>query len=105
MSFVADFRRILTLDCRESSRLLSEALDRELRMPERVALRLHTIGCWSCRRLKRQLAFLRHMAQRFETRATDHSDSESSATPSLSEEAQQRMKHALRQQRGGPSSS
>ncbi len=61
-----DLIRILTLDCRESSRLVSESLDRPLRRAERVALFLHGIGCWSCRRLKRQLAFLRSAAGELE---------------------------------------
>ena len=64
MSLVSDILQILTLDCRQSSLLLSESIDRPLRKSEKIALRMHTIGCWSCRRLKRQIMFIHEAARR-----------------------------------------
>jgi len=49
----------LLLSCREASRLISEALDRELTRRERWALRIHTIMCSACRRFSAQLIVLR----------------------------------------------
>jgi len=47
------------LSCKETSRLVSQGLDRELAFGERVALRMHLAICIGCRRAKRQMGFLR----------------------------------------------
>jgi hypothetical protein len=47
------------ISCRESTRLASQALDRELAFGERVSLRVHLAICLGCRRAGRQMAFLR----------------------------------------------
>ena len=47
------------LSCRETTRLVSQGLDRELAAGERVALRVHFLYCLGCRRANRQMAFLR----------------------------------------------
>ena len=47
------------ISCRESTRLVSQGLDRELAFGERVALRVHLAICLGCRRARRQMAFLR----------------------------------------------
>ena len=47
------------LSCRETTRLISQGLDRDLAFGERVALRVHFLYCLGCRRASRQLAFLR----------------------------------------------
>lgn len=47
------------LTCKESTRLVSQGLDRELAFGERVALRVHFAICLGCRRTRRQMAFLR----------------------------------------------
>ena len=47
------------LSCRETTRLVSQGLDRELAFGERVALRVHLAYCLGCRRVRRQMAFLR----------------------------------------------
>ena len=45
--------------CKETTRLVSQGLDRELAFGERLALRVHFAICTGCRRTSRQLAFLR----------------------------------------------
>jgi len=85
-SFVSDLVRILTMDCRESSMLTSESLDRPLRASETLALWLHYIVCWSCRRLKRHMRFISKAAKRLELRSPDDM---------LSETAADRIKAAL----------
>jgi len=53
--------RLLT--CRETTRLVSQGLDRDLAFGERVALRLHLAICIGCRRAGRQMSFLRRAMQ------------------------------------------
>ena len=50
---------ILTIKCEESTRLVSESLDRTLPRSERWALRLHAMCCRSCRRYRHQIHLLR----------------------------------------------
>jgi len=47
------------ISCKESTRLVSQGLDRELAFGERVALRVHLAICVGCRRAGRQMEFLR----------------------------------------------
>jgi hypothetical protein len=49
--------RLLT--CNETTRIVSQGLDRELAFGERVALRLHLAICLGCRRTGTQMRFLR----------------------------------------------
>ncbi len=58
-NLVAAIHLILTLKCEQSTRLVSESLDRDLSLLERSAVRLHYIGCWSCRRFGKQVKLLR----------------------------------------------
>lgn len=46
-------------DCREVSRLLSEAQDRPLPLADRTRLRLHLAMCHSCRNVEAQFETLR----------------------------------------------
>ena len=48
------------LSCKETTRLVSEGLDRELAFGERVALRLHLAICLGCRRAGSQMRTLRN---------------------------------------------
>ena len=47
------------LSCRESSKLLSERMERPLRMGERLTLRFHTMMCKACTRVEAQLLIIR----------------------------------------------
>jgi hypothetical protein len=47
------------LSCKETTRLVSQGLDRELAFGERVALRLHLAICLGCRRAGSQMRTLR----------------------------------------------
>lgn len=53
------------INCRESTRLLSEAQERQLSPKEKVALHFHTLICSHCRRFGRHMDILRQAAQRF----------------------------------------
>lgn len=52
-------------------RLVSQGLDRELALGERVALRVHFAMCLGCRRTSRQLAFLRRAVHKLAERASE----------------------------------
>ena len=56
-------KMLLALRCDESTRLISESLDRDLPAVERWAVRLHAIACRPCRRFRRQILFLREALQ------------------------------------------
>ena len=52
------------LACREVTQLVSQGLDRELPLGERLAVRLHFMVCKHCRNVSRQMAFLRRAVAR-----------------------------------------
>ena len=54
----------MILSCKEATQLVSQGMDRRLRVPERLALRLHLLICRGCRNFSRQAAFLRRALQR-----------------------------------------
>ena len=56
------------LSCKEATRLVSQGLDRELALGERIALRVHLAICAGCRNVGRQLAFLRRAIRRLPER-------------------------------------
>ena len=47
------------LSCKDVSKLLSDRLDRQLGLMERVRLRMHLVMCTGCSRVERQPGFLR----------------------------------------------
>ncbi|MDH5210563.1 MAG: zf-HC2 domain-containing protein [Betaproteobacteria bacterium] len=57
--------RLLT--CKETTRLVSQGLDRELAFGERVALRLHLAICVGCRRAGSQMRYLRGAVRKLAT--------------------------------------
>ena len=84
--------RTLSPNCREASRLQSEALDLSLSWGQRLGLRLHLLLCKWCRRYGKQIRFLRQAVH-------EHPDEVNDASPqSLSPEARERLKQSLRDQ-------
>lgn len=51
------------LSCKESTRLMSHAQDRELAVSEKIGLEMHLLICGGCRRYREQMDFL-HQACR-----------------------------------------
>lgn len=47
------------LNCKQTSHLLSQSLDRKLSRRERFAIRLHLMMCRYCRRFEKQIIALR----------------------------------------------
>lgn len=54
------------LDCRETSRLISQGLDDAMPPPVRARLRDHFVICRSCRTVKAQMEFLRVAVKRLD---------------------------------------
>ena len=91
MGFFKGLKLILTLKCDESSRLMSERLDRDLTTGERFAIRLHSGICRSCRHFAEQLRVIKTNAPESVSTACDDSST------GLSDDARQRMIDKLRQ--------
>ena len=56
---MSNIKKMLTLNCEQASRLMSNQQDAELTGSERRALKLHLLICRACRRYKGQLEFMR----------------------------------------------
>ena len=54
----------MRIDCKEASRLLSQAMDQNLPLWDRVRLRLHLAACDACANFSRQLQLLRRAVAR-----------------------------------------
>lgn len=53
------------MNCKQATRLLSEAQDRQLALRERLSLRLHTSMCTGCRNFGQQMNNLRQIARSY----------------------------------------
>ena len=87
--FFAAAKLVLTLKCEHSTHLVSNSLDRDLSLVERCAIRLHYIGCWSCRRFGKQMRQLRS-ALKFHPEKTTEQEQ-------LSTEALERIRSAIQE--------
>ncbi len=56
------------LNCKEATELMSQRLDRELSMSQKIGLRLHLMLCAGCRNYGRQMDFLRQVSRKFPQR-------------------------------------
>lgn len=80
----------LSPNCREATRLQSEALDHKLPFRKRLGLRIHLMICKWCCRYGKQVRFLRETAR-------EHPDKLSEPAPQkLSDEARERINQRLR---------
>jgi hypothetical protein len=90
MKWFAALLRALSPNCKQASRLQSEALDHKLPFLQRVGLRIHLLICKWCRRYGQQLRFLRKAAH-------EHPDEQiKPADQNLSASARDRIKERLR---------
>jgi predicted anti-sigma-YlaC factor YlaD len=53
------------LKCVEATRMVSESQERELRLLERLSLRVHLMMCTGCRNFERQMPVLRRALRSF----------------------------------------
>lgn len=89
MKLLSKIYLILTLDCEQSAKLTSDAMDRPLDWSERIATVLHRMICAKSRRLHSQLNDLNN--------ALEKSCSSLEYVPDLSSEARQRMLEKIRE--------
>jgi predicted anti-sigma-YlaC factor YlaD len=54
------------LSCKETTRLVSQGLDRRLGLGERLVVRIHLAICEGCSHFSRQAAFLRRAVARLD---------------------------------------
>lgn len=78
------------LNCKQTSELVSQALDRPLSISERWSLRFHLFMCSACTRFSRQLAFMQAAIEKF------LSETEQNEQLQLSPAAKARMAELLR---------
>lgn len=53
------------LNCKEATRVMSEAQDRQLTIGEKLQLEMHLAMCRGCRNFREQMDFLRLACRRF----------------------------------------
>ena len=73
---------------------MSASLDQPTAWHQRLAFRLHAIGCRSCRRFYRQIRFLRRIAARGDM--YDLPDESTNSQLVLSPESRTRIREAIR---------
>jgi hypothetical protein len=77
------------LDCKHASRLVSQSMDRQLSMRERLGLRLHLLMCDACTRFSWQIALLRQAVRQWSARV------ENDEAIKLSDEARNRIRQSI----------
>ena len=79
------------LNCRQATRLISQALDAKLPWHRRLAMNVHLLYCVWCRRYASQLRFLRQAAMELGAQAPDAQDHK------LSSEAKEQVRARLQE--------
>lgn len=84
------------LNCREATKLLSESLEQPLPLLRRLGLKMHLLMCRFCSRFEKQIKFMRDITRRYE-KQNQEEDSPSPDSPCLSQDARERIKKSLRE--------
>ncbi len=79
------------LTCKDVSKLVSESLEHELPLRQRLAVRLHLMMCSLCRKYQRQTLLLRELFRRI----IRSEDDPSYSRQHLTEATRERIKMAL----------
>ncbi|MFQ6370575.1 zf-HC2 domain-containing protein [Shewanella sp. YIC-542] len=53
------------MNCKQATRLLSDAQERPLSLKEKMALSVHTTLCSACRHFGKQMGVIRHLSRQF----------------------------------------
>jgi hypothetical protein len=85
--------RLLNLNCRNATRLVSDQQERPLDALERTGLAIHLMGCGNCRRYRDQIQMLDELCKAASDVPND--------TNHLTSAARQRIHDRLRDERGG----
>ena len=79
------------LSCEETSRLVSESMDRALPLNKRIAVRMHLQVCKACAAFRKQLLFMRQAVHHFQDDISD-----TLTGPPLDPGSRQRIKDSLK---------
>ncbi len=66
----------MMMNCQQATRLLSEAMDREVSLQERAVLKLHVMMCSGCRNFGKQMGTLRGIATTYAKDSAEEGSSE-----------------------------
>ena len=79
-----------TLNCRDVSRLVSDALDRKLPASQTLEMKMHLFMCKFCSRFKKQMDSIRHVIR-------EHADliDEDWSQGGLKPETKERIRHII----------
>ena len=53
------------LNCKQAAALMSQGMDKELGMMQKMSLRFHLMMCRGCRNFSKQMEFLRRSCRKF----------------------------------------
>lgn len=84
------------LNCKDTSRLVSESMDRKLPWRKRLEVRLHLFVCDNCARYKMQLYLLRRV---FKNHAVSQ---EEASSPVLDEKVKDRLRRLVEKNEPSP---
>ena len=83
-------------NCKETSRLVSESMDRKLPLYKRMLVRMHLVMCKYCHRFEHQLKEMRAIS-----RHINHHMENLDPSTSLSDTARERIRKTLQAHSGG----
>lgn len=62
------------LSCKDATRLMSEAQDRDLAIKETIGLEMHLLTCRGCQRYREQMNFLHQLCRQHPARPTHNEE-------------------------------
>lgn len=86
----------LTPSCEIISQKISRSMDGEAALRDRLEIRIHTMGCALCERYRKQLLAMRRILAKY---ADKIEQADADPIVQLSDEARNRMRHAVRSNR------
>jgi predicted anti-sigma-YlaC factor YlaD len=84
----------MKLSCKDVCLVVSESLDRELSLRERLSVKIHLLMCKACQRMARQMELLRTASRRLGS--VEDGESRPKQEKTLSKEASDRILERLR---------
>ena len=87
----------LTPSCEIISEKISQSMDHQVSLQDRIEIRIHTMGCALCERYRRQLLAMRQIVKKY---ANDTEKDDPEQKNRLSEEARTRLMNIVKQEKG-----
>lgn len=96
IDFMMPVMEKLTPTCEIISQKISRSMDEKISIMDKLQIKIHTFGCVLCARYRDQLITMRRMLEKYSKKVEEDI---SGPSERLSEEAAERMKLALSQQK------